>query len=221
MNKKKLNDILSSRRNVGKARLSSVAASSPTSSRSIRRQEKKIVDFLFEVGSLQNMQRMHSQVLRLADETIAEHSFRAGIIAMVLAELEGVDKEKAMKMAFFHDLAEARIGDANFVHHFYVKQEERRAYQEQLKDIPGGREIIKLLDEFNRQETKEAIVVRDADRLDQILLQREYLQDKPQDFKLWHQNMAKDLKTKSAKELAREVKRHNPLQWVYNFAKRR
>lgn len=181
----------------------------------------KIVDFLFEVGSLQNMQRMHSQVLRLADETIAEHSFRTGIIAMVLAELEDVDKEKVMKMALFHDLAEARIGDANFVHHFYVKQEERRAYHEQLKDIPGGEEIIKLLDEFNKQKTKEAVVARDADRLDQILLQREYLQDKPQDFKLWHQNMAKDLKTKSAKELAREIKKHNPLQWVYNFARRK
>ncbi|MBU1110153.1 HD domain-containing protein [Patescibacteria group bacterium] len=96
-----------------------------------------IVDFLFEVGSLQNMQRMHSQVLRLADETIAEHSFRVAIIAMVLAELEGVNKEKVMKMGLFHDLAEARTGDANFVHKLYVSQDEKRAYTDQLQSIPG------------------------------------------------------------------------------------
>lgn len=179
----------------------------------------KIVDFLFEVGSLQNMQRMHSQVLRLADETIAEHSFRTAIIAMVLAGLEGADKEKSMKMGLFHDLAEARTGDANFVHKFYVKQDEKRAYREQLEGIPGGEAIIELLDEFDEEKTKEAIVAKDADRIDQILLQREYLQDKPHDFKLWHENIAKDLKTESAKEIVKKIKRRNPLQWVYNFAK--
>lgn len=179
----------------------------------------KTVDFFFEVGTLQNMQRMHSQVLRLADETIAEHSFRTAIIAMVLAELEGADKDKAMKMGLFHDLAEARMGDANFVHKFYIKQEEKKAYSEQLQDIPGGEEITQLLDEFNEKKTKEAMVAKDADRLDQILLQREYLQDKPYDFDLWHNNIAKDLQTDSAREIASKIKERNPLQWVYNFAK--
>ncbi|MBU2592529.1 HD domain-containing protein [Patescibacteria group bacterium] len=179
----------------------------------------KIVDFFFEVGTLQNMRRMHSQVLRLAEETIAEHSFRTAIIAMVLAELEGVDKDKAMKMGLFHDLAEARMGDANFVHKLYVKQDEKRAYTEQLENVPGGSEITTLLDEFNECKTKEAIVAKDADRIDQILLQREYLQNKPGDFKLWHENIAKDLQTESAKELVEKIKERNPLQWVYNFAK--
>jgi putative hydrolase of HD superfamily len=179
----------------------------------------KIVDFFFEVGTLQNMQRMHSQLLRLAEETIAEHSFRTAIIAMVLAELEGADKEKAMKMGLFHDLAEARMGDANFVHKLYVKRDEKRAYREQLEEIPGGKEIVGLLDEFNEQVTKEAKVAKDADRVGQILLQREYLQGKSRDFKLWHENIAKNLQTESAKELVEKIKVRNPLQWLYNFAK--
>jgi len=120
----------------------------------------KIVDFLFEIGSLQNMRRMHSQVLRLAEETIAEHSFRTAIIAIVLVELEGADKkDKAMKMGLFHDLAEARMGDANFVHKLYVEQDEKRAYREQLESIPDGQAIVELLDEFNEEKSKEAIVV--------------------------------------------------------------
>jgi len=184
-----------------------------------KKKVSRIVDFLFEVGTLQNMRRMHSQYLRLAKETIAEHSFRTAIIAQVLAELEGADNNKAMKMGLFHDLAEVRTGDANFVHKRYVKQEERKAYQDQLKGVPSAEEIIKLLDEFNEQETKEAMVAKDADRIDQILLQREYLQGKPYDFERWHKNIAKDLQTKSAQQLAEEIKDRNPLQWLYNFAK--
>jgi len=179
----------------------------------------RIVDFLFEVGTLQNMQRMHSQYLRLAKETIAEHSFRTAIIAKVLAELEGADGNKAMSMGLFHDLAEARTGDANFVHKLYIKQEEKKAHREQLNGVPSGEEIIKLLDEFREQRTKEAIVAKDADRIDQILLQREYLQGQPHDFELWHKNIAKDLQTESAKQLAKKIKERNPLQWLYNFAK--
>ena len=178
----------------------------------------RIVDFFFEVGTLQNMRRMHSQYLRLAKETIAEHCFRTAIIAKVLAELEDVNNNKAMKMGLFHDLAEVRTGDANFVHQRYVKQEEAKAYRDQLNKVPGSEEIIKLLDEFNERKTKEAIVAKDADRIDQILLQREYLQGKPYDFERWHKNMAKDLQTKSAKQLAKEIKERNPLQWLYNFA---
>src|SRR3990167_9120432 len=179
----------------------------------------KIVDFFFEVGTLQNIQRMHSQVLRLAKETIAEHSFRTAIIAMVLAELEGADKDKAMKMGLFHDLAEARIGDANLVHKLYVKQEKKKARSEQLQGIPGSGEIAQLLDELSDKKTKEAIVAKDADRLDQILLQREYLQDKQYDFDLWHNNIAKDLQTNSARDIASKIKERNPLQWVYNLFK--
>ncbi|MBU1110154.1 HD domain-containing protein [Patescibacteria group bacterium] len=86
------------------------------------------------------------------------------------------------------------------------------------KVYPGGEEITALLDEFNKEKTKEAIVAKDADRLDQIILQREYLQDKPYDFKLWHENYTKNLKTESAKSLAEKIATRNPLQWVYNFA---
>ncbi len=185
-----------------------------------KKKANRIVDFLFEVGTMQNMKRMHSQYLRLAKETIAEHSFRTGIIAKVLAELEGADDNKAMKMGLFHDLAEARTGDANFVHKRYVKQEERKAYKDQLEEVPGGEEIIKLLDEFNKEKTKEAIVAKDADRIDQILLQKEYLQGKPYDFERWHKNIAKGLQTKSAKQLAKEIKERNPLQWLYDFSDR-
>lgn len=179
----------------------------------------KIVDFFFEVGSMRRMRRMHSQALRESTESLADHSFRAAVIGLVLAEMEGCNSTKVVKMALLHDLAESRTGDANFVHKRYIIQHEKQAYTDQLTGMPGGDELISLLDELNELKTKEARVAKDADDLEQILLQRDYLWHKEKDFILWHEHMAKRLRTKSAKRIAKIAESRNPLQWVYNFAK--
>lgn len=177
----------------------------------------KIADFIFEMGTLRNMKRMHSQVLPNSNDTIASHSFRTAIIGYLLADLEGADKEKVLKMAIFHDVPEARTGDANFIHQFYVEQKEEKAYKNQLENISAGKEIASVLDEYNNRETKEAIVAKDADILDQMFLEKEILNEKPKDFAKWHEFSARKLKTKSAKSLAETLKNRNPMQWFFNF----
>lgn len=107
-----------------------------------------LADFIFEMGTLRNMRRMHSQVIPNSNDTIASHSFRTAIIGYLLAELEGVNKEKVIEMALFHDIAEARTGDANFIHHFYVEQKEEKAHHEQTENIPNGKDIESLLKEL-------------------------------------------------------------------------
>ncbi len=104
-----------------------------------------LADFIFEMGTLRNMKRMHSQVIPNSNDTIASHSFRTAMIGYLLAELEGVNKDKVLKIALFHDIAEARTGDANFIHHFYVEQKEEKAIDDQTVNIPNGEEIKLLL----------------------------------------------------------------------------
>lgn len=166
---------------------------------------------------MRRMRRMHSQVLKESTESLADHSLQVAVIGLVLAEMEGADASKVGIMGVLHDLPELRTGDANYVHKKYVEQNERQAYLDQFSEMPGGEEIIKLLDEFNEGETLEAKVARDADLLGQICLQKEYL-GKGYDFELWHTNSVRMLQTESAKLLAEEIKKRNPLQWVYNFA---
>jgi len=178
-----------------------------------------LADFIFEMGTLRNMQRMHTQVIPNSNDTIASHSFRTAIIGYLLAEMEGADKDKVLKMALFHDIPEARTGDANFIHQFYVKDEEERAYKDQLNNVPSGKETAELLDEYNERKTKEAIVAKDADVLDQLFLEKEVLGEKPEDFDKWHRFTIKKLKTKSAKRLAEHIRERNPMQWLYNFSK--
>ncbi|HEV8359378.1 MAG TPA: HD domain-containing protein, partial [Candidatus Thermoplasmatota archaeon] len=45
-------------------------------------------------------------------ESVADHSWRLALMAMLYAEMLGLDAGKAARIAVLHDLAEARTGDA-------------------------------------------------------------------------------------------------------------
>jgi len=163
------------------------------------------------------MRRMHSQTLPQANDTIASHSFETAIIGMVLAKMENTDENKVLKMCLFHDIAEARTGDANFIHSHYVKQDEEKVIKDQYSGTPFEKEIIEILDEHNKRKSKEAIIAEDADLINQIISQCNYLKDS-KDLVRWNRHSIKRLKTKSAKELAKTITSRSPFEWFYNFS---
>ena len=174
---------------------------------------------MFEVGTARNVLRSHHQLIKDSNDTVASHSFRTAIIGLILAGMEKVkDKDKVLKMCLLHDLAELRTGDANFVNKRYLIQKEEKAIKDQWEKIIGGKEIIVLLKEYNQRKSKEAIVAKDADILDQIFLQKEYLPERPRDFERWHKNMERQLKTKSALKIAKKVFKTGSMNWVYDFS---
>jgi putative hydrolase of HD superfamily len=176
----------------------------------------KIADFLFEIGTLRNMKRMHCQTLPQVNDTIASHSFEVAIIGITLAKMENVDENKVLKMCLFHDIAEARTGDANFIHSHYVKADEEKAIKDQYSETPLEEEIIEILDEYNKRKSKESIVAKDADLINQTLLQCNYLKDS-EDLERWNRHSMKGLKTESAKKLAETIIDRSPFEWFYNF----
>ena len=177
----------------------------------------EIVNFIFEVGTARNIIRSHHQVLKNSNDSVASHSFRVAIIGLILASLEQVDTNKVVLMCLLHDVAELRTGDANFINRFYQVQKEEDAINDQWFGIPGEKEAIELLSECNEGETKEAIVAKDADRLEQIFLQREYLTH-PHDLDMWHTHTAQKLQTDSACKIAEQAIKTNRLQWLYDFS---
>ncbi|KAG0531994.1 hypothetical protein BDA96_04G069500 [Sorghum bicolor] len=44
-------------------------------------------------------------------ESVADHMYRMGVMALVAADLPGVDRDRCVKMAIVHDIAEAIVGD--------------------------------------------------------------------------------------------------------------
>ena len=178
---------------------------------------EKIADFLFEMDTLHNMKRMHCQVLPHANDTIASHSFEVAITGMVLAKMENVDSDKVLKMCLFHDIAEGRTGDVNFVHSHYTNPDENRAIKDQLDMLPIQEEMTEILKEYEERKTKESIVAKDADLINQTILQCNYLKGS-EDLPRWNRHSMKTLKTESAKKLAKIIMERNPFQWVYNFS---
>lgn len=182
---------------------------------------ERVVNFIFETGTARRVFRSHRQFIKEADDSLAEHFFRTAVIGMILAELEGADKNKVVIMCLVHDFAEIRTGDASFINAVYRaerKKEEKKAFREQWSNLPGETEIINLISEYEERRTKEAIVAKDADRLDQIFLQCEYLSPDSYDLQKWHNHIAREIQTESAKKIASLALKTNPLKWLYDFS---
>ena len=176
----------------------------------------KITDFLFEMGTLRNMKRMHCQIIPQSNDTIASHSFETAIIGMMLAKMEDLNESKVMKMCLFHDITETRTGDANFIHSHYVKKNDKQAINDQLSSLPIKNEIAKILDEFAKGKSQESIIVKDADLLSQLISQCTHLKES-KDLERWNRHTSKNLKSKSAKQLAKNISKRNSFEWFYNF----
>lgn len=178
----------------------------------------KITNFFFEIATLRRLTRSHRQMIQEVSDNISDHSFRVAIIGMILANLEQCDENKVLKMCLFHDVVETRTGDANFINKQYVDLREDEARKDQMKGLPIANKVLEILEEYEERKSKESIVAKDADLLDQMILQQEYFYKDEENRKIWQDHSEKNLKTDSAKKLAEKIKKSNPFEWLYQLA---
>lgn len=140
-----------------------------------------IIKFAKIIGKLKGLKRTGWVKHRVSDpESIAEHSFRVAVLAMVLAPKIKVDQLKSVKMALIHDIGEAEIGDIVTKKGFIIlpnlkekKEVERKAVKRILQLI-DKEEYIKLFDEFEENKTKEAKFIKQLDKLEMSIQASEY-----------------------------------------------
>jgi putative hydrolase of HD superfamily len=177
----------------------------------------EIVNFLFEVGMLKRTPRSGWQFLDGGRESVAEHSFRTALTAMVLARMDGeVDADRAIRMALVHDLPEARTGDMNYMNQKYVQADEAAAAADMAGGLPFGPELEELLAEYREQLTPEAILVRDADQLDFLLELKERLDGGVAAARDWMPFVLRRLQTDNGHELARRIVDGDPSDWWFD-----
>jgi len=187
-----------------------------------------LVKFFFELGSLRKIARSHRQALGTDDvsDNIASHSYRVAAIGYYLAKLEKADPFKVLAMCLFHDAGEARSGDANAVHKKYVKVFEEEILADQFLLFLSDTSTFAILKEYAERKSKESLVAKDADLLDQILLEKEYELRGNQEASRWLKSKStfKRLITPSAKRLAKEIYRQKPSDWwtqgLFTFKRR-
>jgi putative hydrolase of HD superfamily len=103
-------------------------------------------------------------------------------------------------MCIFNDLHEARINDLHKVGQRYIdfRSAETKAHKEQTDSLGDiGKEIFNLHREFQNQKTKEAVVARDADLLENALQAKEYIESGYKDAQDWINNIKTIIKTDS------------------------
>ena len=180
--------------------------------------ENDIAKFLYEMGQLKRVKRSGWWIAGIEDpESAAEHSFRTAVIAYLLAQLEGADREKAAAMSLFHDVSEARTNDAHRIVRRYVDWEgvDRKALEDQAKRLPDkiAEGVISMISDFEQALSLEARVARDADLLECLIQAREYQALGYQDVADWILNAQTALMTESAKAIAAECLRTEPKEW--------
>jgi putative hydrolase of HD superfamily len=171
---------------------------------------KKIVNYFFEINNLKRIKRSGSWIAGINNpDTIAEHAFRTAQIGYVLAELEKADSNRTLLMCLFHDNAEVRIGDHHKIMARYMdtKKAEKLAIKDQLKNLPTkiADKLAKIANEFNKKETKEAIIAKDADLLELAMQAKEYLEIGYQGKQNWLDNIKVAIQTKSGKKMFEAV----------------
>lgn len=188
--------------------------------------QERVVNFLYEIGTMRKLMRMHRQVLLTDDmsDSIASHSYRVAIISWFLAKEEKADPYKTVMMSLLHDMAEVRSNDHNWIHKKYIKVFEHEINEDQLGTLPYP-DLMDFISEYEKRESKEAILAKEADLLDQILLLREYQWAGNKEADLWlygksgskRNAQLEKLKTETGKKLGKSMYDVNPSDWWNNL----
>ncbi len=138
---------------------------------------ENIIEFLHKVGELKNLKRTGWVRRGIKNpETVAEHSFRCSIIALVLAEKQGLNKDKCVKMALIHDIGECIIGD--ITPHDNIDEKDKHEREEnavrKLTSKINNNEILELWNEYEERKTKESILVYEIDKIEMLIQAFEY-----------------------------------------------
>jgi putative hydrolase of HD superfamily len=177
---------------------------------------ENIANFLFEAGMLSKTPRSGYQFLGSGKESVAEHILRTVFVGYTLCKIDAsLNELRVLKMCVFHDLPEARTGDMNYVNKKYVNVDEDKAVRELTEDLPFGSDIKSSIDEFNRKETKEALIARDADQIALILQLKEYGDLGNKYAEEWINFAMQRLSTESGKELAQRIIKTDSSNWWF------
>lgn len=164
------------------------------------------VDFLFETGILAKTPRSGFFFLGSGEQSVAEHINRVCYIGYVLAQMAGdVDTGKVVQLCLFHDISESRISDLNYVHQKYTERLEDKAHEDLTSSLPFGDNMKALIDEYEERESKEAIIAKEADGVELILVLKEEFDKGNTRAKKWIPSAIKRFKTEEGRALAEHV----------------
>jgi putative hydrolases of HD superfamily len=177
-----------------------------------------ITAFLYEIGQLKRYPRTGWLTAGVpSPESVADHSYRASVIAAVIAAMEGADPQRAAFLALWHDSQETRTTDLSHLTKRYVTPASNEAVTaRQVARLPRALAgvITAAVAEYEARQTPEARCARDADKIDLLLQAREYADRGHPGLRPFMDSALAALQTGSGRELAAEALAQGSLDWV-------
>jgi putative hydrolase of HD superfamily len=138
-----------------------------------------LLRFFHLAGRLKETPRAGWALRGIADpESVAEHSHRVALLALVLAPRAepALDTARCVAMAVVHDLAEALVGDITPFDGVGAAEKRRREDEamQRLATLAGGGGLLGLWREYATAATAEARFVKELDKLETVLQAAEY-----------------------------------------------
>ncbi|MFH1601432.1 MAG: HD domain-containing protein [Candidatus Shapirobacteria bacterium] len=145
---------------------------------------EELTNLSLEIGLLKKIQRTGWVLKGVKDvESVAEHTWRVAMLALMFAPQLKLDPLKMVKMALIHDLGEIGIGDIKWESGKKVigsqkkkHQDERQVLKKMFADNPKFQEYFRLWEEFNAGRTKEAKIIKQLDKLEMAIQSLESLE---------------------------------------------
>ncbi|KAJ0744649.1 putative HD/PDEase domain, 5'-deoxynucleotidase YfbR/HDDC2 [Helianthus annuus] len=194
------------------SRVSTMASDSSSSSSASSPSPSSAIDFLTLCHSLKSTKRAGWVKRDVAGpESIADHMYRMGLMALIANDTPGVNRDKCIKMAIVHDIAEAIVGDitpSDGVPKAEKSRREKEAIDQMCKLLGGGpraEEIHELWMEYEENSTTEAKVVKDFDKIEMILQALEYENEQNKDLEEFFESTAGKFQTDLGKSWAAEI----------------
>ncbi|KAJ6698699.1 METAL-DEPENDENT PHOSPHOHYDROLASE [Salix purpurea] len=144
-------------------------------------------------------------------ESISDHMYRMGLMALIAPDIPGIDRDKCIKMAIVHDIAEAIVGDitpSDGVPKAEKSRKEREALEHMCRLLGAesrAKEMSELWNEYEENSTPEAKIVKDFDKVEMILQALEYENEQGRDLEEFFQSTAGKLQTEMGKAWALEI----------------
>lgn len=177
---------------------------------------QRLADFINEVGMLRFTPRTGYQFLGTGKENVAEHSHRTAVIGYALAKMAGADASRTAMLCIFHDLAEARTGDFNYVNRIYNTTQPRLAMQHATEGTGLADDVLGFWDELEGNDTIEAKLAHDADQLDMIFNLKRESENGNTFADQWLGNALQRLRTDEGQQLGKAAVETPTSYWWYN-----
>jgi putative hydrolases of HD superfamily len=180
-----------------------------------------VATFLYEMGHMKHLPRAGWLMLGVSTpESVAEHSFRVGLVGINLAAIAGADIAKTATLCLIHDTHETRIGDVPSVGRAYVQTatpETVTVHQTSNMPAAAATALRDLVEEYEANTTAEAQLAHDADKLETLLQAMEY-ESRGYRTGEWKETSLAALRTDVGKQLAQAIQSIEPGAWWAMFA---